>query len=123
LAERENQSVKNYLEKWVSKGGEIMLLYGEPGHGKTSLCWMAMYDFYKNGWLSGVVDNVFCFSFNPTYINMTTDKTLNLSHFLGWGEEKRQNTNYLFDEKDCENSLIFFDAYDELSECIDKEKL
>lgn len=55
-------SFKSYLYNWVSDQGnkdKIIIVFGEPGHGKTSLCYKAMYDHYKEGWLSGLVQNVF----------------------------------------------------------------
>ena len=109
-------SVHEYLEKFVSDDTRhISVICGEPGHGKTSLCQKAMCDFYNNGWLSGKVKNVFCFSLNPANTKALDNGNLYLYHLLSWGDD-RQNPEQNVDKKGCNDSLIFFDAFDELLE-------
>lgn len=72
-----------------------------------------MYDFYKNGWLYNNVDNVYNFSLNPVYTSIVHDSTLTITPLLSWGFERQEK----FEKKDCYNSLIIFDGYDELADC------
>jgi len=109
------QSVREFLETWVGSDSTITVISGEPGHGKTSLCWKAMCDFYKNGWLSDKVNNVFCFSLNPANTDALSNDSLNLYKLLSWGNN-RTSTKHMLDDSDCENALIFFDGFDELLE-------
>ena len=107
-------TVKEFLENWVTKEEKILLIHGAPGHGKTSMCWKAMYDAYKHGWLTGIVNNVFRFSLNPVNTSILAQKSLSFSALLSWGFD-RENSLSL---QDCHNAMIFFDGYDELVECV-----
>ena len=109
------QSVRKYLESWVGTESTITVISGEPGHGKTSLCWKAMCDFYKNDWLKDKVDNVFYFSLNPVKTEALNNNSFNIYKLLSWGDN-RTNKDRLLDENDCKNALIFFDGFDELLE-------
>lgn len=111
-----NCQVRDYIEKWINSNEKILLIHGEPGHGKTSLCWKAMYDAYKAGWLTDKVYNVFWFSLNPTYIDMDKN-TFNPNNFLSWGDAARGEPEYFLGRDVCRKALVFFDAYDELVEC------
>lgn len=108
-------NVREFLETWVESESMITAISGEPGHGKTSLCWKAMCDFYNNGWIADKVDNVFCFSLNPANTDALSNDALNLYKLLSWGNN-RVNIEHVLDESDCKNALIFFDGYDELLE-------
>ena len=109
------QNVRDYLETWVTGEKTISVISGEPGHGKTSLCRKAMCDFYKKGWLSGKVSNVFCFSLNPAMTNALADDTFTLDDLLSWGRN-RKDPDHIIKSKYCKDALIFFDGFDELLE-------
>lgn len=109
------QEVRNFLETWVGGSENIIVISGESGLGKTSLCQKAMCDFYKDGWLSGKVDNVFCFSLNPRDTEAFANGTFYLNKLLSWGDNRNDEDNILR-EQDCKNALIFFDGFDELCE-------
>lgn len=109
------QSVSEYLEKWVESESFITVIGGEPGQGKTSLCWKAMCDFYKSDWLTTKVDNVFCFSLNQANTGIQSDDSFTLYKLLSWGNN-RTNNEHVLNENDCKNALIFFDGFDELKE-------
>ena len=112
----EGQSVRGFLEEFVQNDMEyIAVISGEPGHGKTSLCYKAMKDFIKIGWLAGKVSNVFCFSLNPAGLSgsVYADCNFVLSPLLSWGGDR---VNDKFTYKDCKDALIFFDGFDELLE-------
>lgn len=119
-----NQSVREYLEYWVTGKDYITIICGEPGHGKTSLGWKAVYDFYKGGWLENKVENVFCFSLNPTGLEKS-DKigifdNKDIWPFLSWNRDNKRRYEPMQKAKkgDCKNSLIFLDGYDELKESV-----
>ena len=112
-------SMKDFLEQVVQGDERVAVVYGEPGHGKTSLCVKAAYDFYNENWLKDSVNNVFLFSLNPTgtmAINHSY-KTFSFEKLLSWGDD-RLNDDNLIDGKTCKNSLVFLDGFDELIENI-----
>ena len=106
--------VNDFIEKWILGNEKILIIYGEPGHGKTIFSLKAMYDHFKNGWLFDCVDNVFSFSLNPVFTSILSDTALSITPFLSWGFERQ---NKLM-PKDCNNSLVIFDGYDELADCV-----
>ena len=113
-------SVCNYLENFVDSDNYITVICGEPGHGKTSLCYKAMCDYYKKGWLAGNVSNVFCFSLNPASTNALLNDSLYLYALLSWGDDRQSN---MVKKEDCRKALIFFDGFDELIEWYPKINL
>lgn len=113
-------SVCNYLENFVDSDNYITVICGEPGHGKTSLCYKAMCDYYKKGWLAGNVSNVFCFSLNPASTNALLNDSLYLYALLSWGDDRQSN---VVKKEDCRKALIFFDGFDELIEWYPKINL
>ena len=116
------QTVHEYLESWVDSEERISVICGEPGHGKTSLCHKAMCDFYKKGWLTGKVSNVFCFSLNPARTNALANDSFNIYSLLSWGND-RTDREHILKEIDCKNALIFLDGFDELIEWYPKFNL
>lgn len=116
-----NQSIREYLESWVIEKDFITIICGEPGHGKTSLCRKAMYDFYKSGWLENKVKNVFCLSINPVGTKVFDDSRLDsLDSLLSWenDDSTREDEKHKLSRQDCQNALLFLDGFDELLECI-----
>lgn len=110
------QDVRDYLESWVTKNEYITIFCGEPGHGKTSLCQKAMYDFYKNKWLEKRVLNVFTFSVNPAGTPVQDKKRFDsLVDLLSWGDIDSR-VNQKVKRENCGNALIFLDGFDELLE-------
>lgn len=109
------QSVRGFIEEFVEDEECITVISGEPGQGKTSLCYKAMTDFNKNGWLVGKVSNVLCFSLNPAGLSESVymDGDFVLSPLLSWGSDRRNQT---FSYEDCKDALVFFDGFDELLE-------
>lgn len=110
-----NKTVRVFLESWIEQNESIAVICGEPGHGKTSLCWKAMCDFYKKGWLSGKVSNVFCFSLNPSNTEALANDSFYLYRLLSWGDD-RESPEQRIKKEECQNALIFFDGFDELLE-------
>lgn len=118
------QTVHEFLEKFVENDMEhIAVISGEPGHGKTSLCYKAMKDFNKNGWLAGKVSNVFCFSLNPVGLESESvyeKGNFCLSPLLSWGSDSDRK-KHSFEYEDCKGALVFFDGFDELLEKYSEE--
>lgn len=114
------QNVRDYLETIVDGDQFISIICGEPGHGKTSLCRKAAYDFYKNNWLQNKVLNVFIFSVNPAGTDVQNNKRLdNVTSLFSWGDTyARAKSGHKLDIEDCGNALIFLDGFDELLEWI-----
>ena len=106
-------SARTYLENLVESDNSIAVICGEPGHGKTSLCYKAMCDYYKDGWMSSKVSNVFRFSLNPANTNALTNDSLYLYALLSWGDDRQ---NQIIKKEECRDALIFFDGFDELIE-------
>ena len=114
------QNVCDFFETWVDGDQYVTIFCGEPGHGKTSLCRKAMYDFYKGSWLKGKVLNVFTFSVNPAGTVIQDKKRLDEIEFLfSWGDTSaRMKKGHGLDKEECGNALIFLDGFDELLEWI-----
>ena len=117
------QVVREYLESWVREKSEwISIFCGEPGHGKTSLCQKAVYDFYVGKWLAGTVKNVICISINPAGSKaeeeIRTSGTFSFESLLSWeGEDAaRSKGSQEIRKKDLQNALLFLDGFDELLE-------
>ena len=93
-----------------------MLIHGEPGHGKTTLCRKAVYEFYRNRF-GEKKTNVFWFRLNPAYSDII-DKNGNLvlENAFCWGNIKSQREIIpLRENKEAyKESIIFLDGYDEL---------
>ncbi len=117
-----DMNVKKYLEEWLDGNKHISVICGEPGQGKTSLCLMAMCDFYKKGWMTDKVSNVFWFSLNPALIDASENTAFRLDKYLSWGRN-REDPEHIIKAKYCQKALIFFDGFDELIEWYPKFRL
>lgn len=100
-----------FLEEWFGKKKSgVILIYGEPGHGKTMLCNKAMVDFSRREYLIENAKNVISVSLNigdnPSIIE---GGKVTLSKSLAWGEEKEHRFSF----QDCRGSLLFLDGFDE----------
>ena len=110
LADGKEEDLKEYLTSWVQGTEKIMFICGEPGQGKTTLCRKFAVDFYKSGWLSGLVSNVFFFSLNPYQTDAITEKTINIDKLLSWGYRRKKTISC----ENCKNALVFLDDFDQL---------
>ena len=116
---RPRQSVKSLIEEFVQKNDRIIVIYGEPGHGKTSICIRAVYAYYKEHWLENNVKNVFWFSLNPTGTNAIDyeHRMFSLEKLFTWGKSRNERINTI-DVKELDEALVFLDGFDELIENI-----
>ncbi len=105
--------VLDYIENIFINNNDVktMILFGEPGQGKTSLCWKAAYEFKKNGWLNKRFRNVLRFSLNATSFNIDDSLPLYDYHLLSTYIKYKGNSLSL---DSCKDSLIFLDGFDEL---------
>lgn len=111
------EKILDRIDQWSQKGKSgVMLIHGEPGHGKTTLCRKAVYEFYRNRF-GEKKTNVFWFRLNPAYSDII-DKNgdLVLENAFCWGNIKSQREIIpLRENKEAyEESIIFLDGYDEL---------
>lgn len=126
------EKILDRIDQWSQKDKSgVMLIHGEPGHGKTTLCRKAVYEFYRNRF-GEKKTNVFWFRLNPAYSDIIKDGELVLENAFCWGNIKSQREMIpLRENKEAyEKSIIFLDGYDELkvqaksrlSDFIDKVK-
>lgn len=109
--------ILNTIDRWSSKDDYgVMLIHGEPGHGKTTLCRKAVYEYGMDRFCKDKT-NVFWFRLNPAYSDII-DKNgeLILENAFCWGNIKTQREKIpLRENKEAyEKSIIFLDGYDEL---------
>ncbi len=111
-AEHPGKKILDEIAEWCNQGESgVMLIHGEPGHGKTTLCRKAVYE-YSMGNLYQDMSNVFWFRLNPAYSDIITNEELVLDKAFCWGEIKSKRNPISID--DCTESLLFLDGYDEL---------
>ena len=111
--------LKDYLENFVRGEERVAIIYGEPGHGKTSMCIKSAYDYYSEQWLQDSVSNVFLFSLNPSGTRAIdyVHRTFSFEKLLSFGNVRSNESNIIKPEE-CDHALIFLDAFDELIENI-----
>lgn len=111
--------LKEYLEDFVRGQERVAVIYGEPGHGKTSMCIKSAYDFYSEQWLQDSLSNIFLFSLNPSGTKAIdyVHRTFSFEKLLSFGNDRANESNIIKPEE-CGHALIFLDAFDELIENI-----
>lgn len=113
------EKILDTIEEWSKEKEEnsgVMLIHGEPGHGKTTLCRKAVYEFYRNRF-GEKKTNVFWFRLNPAYSDIIDkDGELVLEKAFCWGDIKSQRKKISLKENEdaYRGSIIFLDGYDEL---------
>ena len=110
-------SVLSFLEEWVGTTEPgVILIHGEPGHGKTMLCDKAMFEFYKGRFLKEKAKNVVAVSLNTgKNIRIIDNGEVKLENALVWGTAPKRKFTF----EACHGSLLFLDGFDEF---IDKAK-
>ena len=103
--------VLSFLENWFSDTEDrAILIYGEPGHGKSLLCDKAVFEFSKGTFMKDTAKNVLAVSLNtgenPSII---INSEVKLANALVWGAENENRFSF----EDCRGSLIFLDGFDE----------
>lgn len=111
------EKILDCIDQWIQKDKSgVMLIHGEPGHGKTTLCRKAVYEHYLERFCKDKT-NVFWFRLNPAYSDII-DKNgdLVLENAFCWGNIKTQRKMIPLEENEdaYRGSIIFLDGYDEL---------
>lgn len=114
--EHPETKILNTIDRWSSKDDYgVMLIHGEPGHGKTTLCRKAVYEHYLERFCKDKT-NVFWFRLNPVYSDIIQDEKFVLKNAFCWGNIKSQRKMIPLEENEdaYRGSIIFLDGYDEL---------
>lgn len=111
------EKILDTIEEWSEEESSgVMLIHGEPGHGKTTLCRKAVYEHYLERFCKDKT-NVFWFRLNPAYSDIIDkDGELVLEKAFCWGDIKSQRKKISLKENEdaYRGSIIFLDGYDEL---------
>lgn len=110
--------ILNTIDRWSSKDDYgVMLIHGEPGHGKTTLCRKAVYEYGMDQFCKDKT-NVFWFRLNPTFAEGIIEYgRLVLKNAFCWGDPEIESISRILPEenkKEYQNSVVFLDGYDEL---------
>ena len=109
--------ILNTIDRWSSEDDYgVMLIHGEPGHGKTTLCRKAVYEHVLKQFCPDKT-NVFWFRLNPAFAEgIIKDGKFVLKNAFCWGDpDIGLNEIPLEDnKKEYQNSVVFLDGYDEL---------
>ena len=111
--ETENKAkpVLPFLENWFEqKNYGVLLLHGEPGHGKTLLCKKAIYEYKVTESFLQSAPNVLWVSLNTGERAIIEGNIVNFENALSWGSIKKP----IYRFEDCKGSLLFMDGFDEL---------
>ena len=109
--------ILNTIDRWSSKDDYgVMLIHGEPGHGKTTLCRKAVYEYGMDRFCKDKT-NVFWFRLNPAFAEgIIKDGKFVLKNAFCWGDPEIELNRFPPEEnkKEYQNSVVFLDGYDEL---------
>ena len=115
--EHPNKKILRTIEQWShEESSGVMLIHGEPGHGKTTLCRKAVYEHTLKQFCPEKT-NVFWFRLNPRFAEdiIQGDKFV-LKNAFCWGDPDVTVEKIPLEdnEKEYTNSVVFLDGYDEL---------
>lgn len=110
--------ILNTIDQWSSKDDYgVMLIHGEPGHGKTTLCRKAVYEYGRDRFCKDKT-NVFWFRLNPAFAEgIIENGKFVLKNAFCWGDPEIESISRILPEenkKEYQNSVVFLDGYDEL---------
>lgn len=109
--------ILNTIDGWSRKNDYgVMLIHGEPGHGKTTLCRKAVYEYGMDRFCKDKT-NVFWFRLNPAFAEgIIKDGKFVLKNAFCWGDPEIELNRFPPEEnkKEYQNSVVFLDGYDEL---------
>lgn len=115
--EFKDKKILSIIQEWSHKNTSgVMLIHGEPGHGKTTLCRKAVYEHVLKQFCPDKT-NVFWFRLNPAFAEgIIKDGKFVLKNAFCWGDpDIGLNEIPLEDnKKEYQNSVVFLDGYDEL---------
>ena len=115
--EFKDKKILSIIRDWSHKDTSgAMLIHGEPGHGKTTLCRKAVYEHVLKQFCPDK-KNVFWFRLNPAFAeDIIKDGKFVLKNAFRWGNPAGKFGEIPLEENEEEyqNSVIFLDGYDEL---------
>lgn len=112
-----NKKILSIIQDWSHKDTSgVMLIHGEPGHGKTTLCRKAVCEHTFKKFCPDKT-NVFWFRLNPAFAeDIIENGKFVLRNAFRWGNPAGKFGEIPLEknEKEYQNSVIFLDGYDEL---------
>lgn len=112
-----DEKILRTIEQWSrEKSSGVMLIHGEPGHGKTTLCRKAVDGYLSKRFCEGKT-NVFWFRLNPHFAeDIIQGGKFVLKNAFCWGDPDVtvEKISLEDNEKEYTNSVVFLDGYDEL---------
>ena len=112
-----NKKILSIIQDWSHKDTSgVMLIHGEPGHGKTTLCRKAVCEHTFKKFCPDKT-NVFWFRLNPAFAeDIIENGKFVLKNAFRWGNPAGKFGEIPLEEneKEYQNSVIFLDGYDEL---------
>ena len=100
-----------YLSEWFeSKEYGTILIYGEPGQGKSLLCKKAIVEYKRGDFLNRRACNVLAVSLNlGDNPGIISNGIVNYENMLAWGPISEHHFSF----EDCRGSMLFMDGFDE----------
>ena len=112
-----NKKILSIIQDWSHEAPSgVMLIHGEPGHGKTTLCRKAVCEHTFKKFCPDKT-NVFWFRLNPAFAeDIIENGKFVLKNAFCWGNPAGKFGEIPLEEneKEYQNSVIFLDGYDEL---------
>ena len=107
----EPKSALPFLRDWFQKKPSgVLLICGDPGHGKSLLCKKAVVEYRRKNFLNGIAQNVLAVSMNTgKNSSIVSNEKVIFKNMLAWGPIKEHG--FVFE--DCRGSLLFMDGFDE----------
>ncbi len=115
--EFKDKKILSIIRDWSHKDTSgVMLIHGEPGHGKTTLCRKAVYEHVLKQFCPDK-KNVFWFRLNPAFAeDIIENGKFALKNAFCWGDPEIELNRIPLEDnkKEYQNSVVFLDGYDEL---------
>ena len=115
--EFKDKKILSIIQDWSRKDTSgVMLIHGEPGHGKTTLCRKAVCEHILKRFCPDKT-NVFWFRLNPAFAeDIIENGKFVLKNAFCWGNPAGKFGEIPLEknEEEYQNSVIFLDGYDEL---------
>ena len=112
-----NKKILSIIRDWSHENTSgVMLIHGEPGHGKTTLCRKAVCEHVLKQFCPDKT-NVFWFRLNPAFAEGIIEKDkFVLKKAFCWGDPEIELNRISLEDnkKEYQNSVVFLDGYDEL---------
>ena len=113
-----DKKILSIIQEWSHEATSgVMLIHGEPGHGKTTLCRKAVCEHAFKKFCPDKT-NVFWFRLNPAFAEDIIEESgkFVLKNAFCWGDPEIELNRIPLEDnkKEYQNSVVFLDGYDEL---------